>query len=101
MISDVAVLAESCPQRRLIRFLRAAASLSEAPPRLEAIAIGRAAENLSFAMEAIAGLAGLLQHDLFFWDHEIIVVSLKRILGRALPGRTLSEVDSRRREGRV
>jgi len=101
MIAGLAVLAESCPQRRLIRFLRAAAFLSEAPPRLEAIVIGRAAENLSFAMEAIAGLAGLLQHDLFFWDHEIIVASLKRILGRALPGRTLSEVDSRRREGRV
>ena len=43
-------------------------------------------------MKAISGLAGLLQHDLFFWDHEIVVAWLKRILGRALPGRTISEV---------
>ena len=92
MIAGLAALAESCPQRRLIRFLRAAAFLSEAPPRSEAIAISRAGENLSFAMKAIAGLAGLLQRDLFFWDHETVVASLKRILSRALPGRTLSEV---------
>jgi hypothetical protein len=43
-------------------------------------------------MKAIAGLAGLLQHDVFFWDHEIVVVWLNRILGRALQGRTISEV---------
>jgi len=92
MIAGLAALAETCPQRRLIRFLRAAAFLSEVPHRSEAIAISRAAENLSFAMEAIAGLAGLLQHDVFFRDHETVVAALKRILGRALPGRTISEV---------
>jgi hypothetical protein len=93
MLADLAALAETCSQRRLIRFLRAAAFLSEVPQRRsEAIAISRAAENLSSAMEAIAGLAGLLQHDLFFWDHEIVVAWLERILGRALPGRTMSDV---------
>jgi hypothetical protein len=98
MVADLERLADTCPQRSLITFLRAAALVSEVPVRLadpgarmHAATIREVEENLVSAADAIARLPALLQEDPFERSDDV-PQRLAGILGNALAGRTMSEV---------
>jgi hypothetical protein len=101
MMADLDALADACPQKDLIRFLRASAFVSEVPAglaepgaRMEARALRGAENDLSLAIRAIAGLAAVLQKDPLIRGTDSVPARLKAILDRALDGRTIPEVVS-------
>jgi hypothetical protein len=99
MMADLETLADTCPQRSLIGFLRAAAILSEVPAglaepgaRMHPAAIREVKQNLVSAAYTIARLSALLWEEPFFPRADDAPGRLARILGSALTGRTVSEV---------
>ncbi|MGH6897577.1 MAG: hypothetical protein ACREJ5_13690 [Geminicoccaceae bacterium] len=99
MLVDLEALARTCSQQPLIRFLRAAAFVSEVPAglaepgaRMQAAALLRTKDRLRSAVQAILGLAALLQKAPLVRGIDSIPGRLKRALDVALEGRTMSEV---------
>jgi hypothetical protein len=99
MMANLEALADTCPQQHLIRFLRAAAFVSEVPAglaepgaRMEPSAPRRTEGSLSSALQAIAGLVAVLQVDPLIPGTDSVPARLRTILERALGGRTIMEV---------
>jgi hypothetical protein len=101
MMADLEALAETCPQQRLIEFLRAAAFVSEVPAglaepgaRMEAGVVRELKVRLAFASRAIAELPLYLQNDLLPRGGDSVSRRLGSILNHALAGRAVAEVIS-------
>jgi hypothetical protein len=99
MMADLEALADSCPQQRLIGFLRAAAALSAVPEhladqgaRLDRSALQRIEEDLSSASRTIGGLTAFLQRDPLMRGLDTVPERLKVILAAALQGRSIAVV---------
>jgi hypothetical protein len=99
MMADLEVLADTCPQKHLIRFLRAAAFVSEVPAalaqpgaRMDDAALFRTADNVSSAVQAIAGLAAALQEDPLIRGVDSVPARLRKILETALEERSVAGV---------
>lgn len=105
--ADLETLADTCPQRELIAFLRAAAILSEVPAglahpgaRMHPEALREAEQKVIAAMRAISWLAALFQLDnttVFPTSRTLEALGSQReqvagTLRRALAGRTVSEM---------
>ena len=100
MMADLEALAETCLQQ-LVRFLRAAAFVSEVPvqlaepgARMVAPSVSETERKLSSAIAAVAGLGAILQQEPFFGGSESVPARLRRMLKAALQGRTVADVVS-------
>ena len=101
MMAELEVLAATCPQKRLIKFLRAAAILSEVPAaltepgaRMEGAALRRAEDILSLASRTVGGFAALVRRDPFVRGLDSIPARLKKMLDAVLAGRSVADVAS-------
>jgi hypothetical protein len=100
MMIDLEALAETCPQQRLIQFLRAAAFVSVVPvgiaapgARMDPAVVQELRVKLAFASRAIAELGLYLQDDLVPPEGSV-PKRLRTILRNALAERSVAEVMS-------
>lgn len=100
MMADLEAFAGSCAQKQLIRFLRAAAFVSEVPAqlaqpgaRMDAAVVQEVEVRVSSAVNAIAGLTVFFQKDpLLRRNESALRRRVRNMLDRALEGRTIVQV---------
>jgi hypothetical protein len=98
-MTDLETLAATCPQNHLIRFLRAAAFVSEVPAslaepgaRMHPSVLLRTEDNLSSALQAVVRFPAILQADPLVPGTDSVPARFQTMLDRALGGRTIMEV---------